>query len=75
MHTLLLIWSVPDRKYKFYTPQTKLLESYWIYLDHMTPCKIFVLGFKIRIGLAILFETRSEESKMADDELVAMNLS
>ena len=37
--------------------------------------KITVLGVKIRIGRLIKFEAGGEQSKMADDELVAMDLS
>ena len=37
--------------------------------------KITVLGVEIRIGRLIEFEAGGEQSKMADDELVAMNLS
>ena len=51
-----------------------MLESYWIDLGHMT-VKITVLGVEIRIGRLIEFEAGGEQSKMADDELVAMDLS
>ena len=37
--------------------------------------KITVLGVEIRIGRLIEFEAGGEQSKMADDELVAMDLS
>ena len=37
--------------------------------------KITVLGVEIRIGRLIEFEAGGEQSKMADDELVAMALS
>ena len=37
--------------------------------------KITVLGVEIRIGRLIEFETGGEQSKMADDELFAMDLS
>ena len=37
--------------------------------------KITVLGVEIRIGRLIEFEAVGEQSKMADDELVAMDLS
>ena len=37
--------------------------------------KITVLGVEIRIGRLIWFEAGGEQSKMADDELVAMDLS
>ena len=37
--------------------------------------KITVLGVEIRIGCLIEFEAGGEQSKMADDELVAMDLS
>ena len=37
--------------------------------------KITVLGVDIRIGRLIEFEAGGEQSKMADDELVAMDLS
>ena len=37
--------------------------------------KIIVLGVEIRIGRLIEFEAGGEKSKMADDELVAMDLS
>ena len=37
--------------------------------------KITVLGVEIRIGRLIEFEAGDEQSKMADDELVAMDLS
>ena len=36
--------------------------------------KITVLGVEIRIGRLIEFETGGEQSKMADNELVAMDL-
>ena len=37
--------------------------------------KITVLGVEIRIGRVIEFEDGGEQSKMAGDELVAMDLS
>ena len=37
--------------------------------------KITVLGVKIRIGCVIEFEAGDEQSKMADHELVAMDIS
>ena len=37
--------------------------------------KITVLGVEFRIGRLIEFEVGGEQSKMADDELVAMDLS
>ena len=37
--------------------------------------KITVLGVEIRIGRLIEFEAGGEQSKMADDELVTMDLS
>ena len=37
--------------------------------------KITVLGVEIRIGRLIEFEASGEQSKVADDELVAMDLS
>ena len=37
--------------------------------------EITVLGVEIRIGRLIEFEAGGEQSKMADDELVAMDLS
>ena len=37
--------------------------------------KITVLGVEIRIGHLIEFEAGGEQSKMADDELIAMDLS
>ena len=37
--------------------------------------QITVLGLEIRIGRLIEFEAGDEQSKMADDELVAMDLS
>ena len=48
-----------------------LLDKSW---SHDT-VKITVLGVEIRIGRVIEFETGGEQSKMADDELVAMDLS
>ena len=36
--------------------------------------KITVLGVEIRIGRVIEFEAGSEQSRMADDKLVAMDL-
>ena len=36
--------------------------------------KITILGVEIRIGCVIEFEAGDEQSKMADDELVAMDL-
>ena len=54
--------------------QTKLLESYWIDLVH-DAVKITVLGVEIRIWCVIEFEAEGEQSKMVDDELVAMDLS
>ena len=50
-------------------PQTKLLESYWIDHSHIT-----VLDVEIGIGCVILFEAGGEQSKKADNELVAMNM-
>ena len=37
--------------------------------------KITILGVEIPIGRVIEFEAGGEQSKMADDELVAMDLS
>ena len=48
-----------------------LLDKSW---SHDT-VKITVLGVEIRIGRLIEFEARGEQSKMADNELVAMDLS
>ena len=47
----------------------------WIDHGHMTPWKKDVLGVEIRIGQVIEFEAGGEQPKMADDELVAMDLS
>ena len=49
-----------------------------ILLDRTRPhdsVKITVLGVEIRIGRLIEFDAGGEQSKMADDELVAMDLS
>ena len=48
-----------------------LLDRSWSY----DAVKITVLGVQIRIGRVILFETGDKQSKLADDELVAMDLS
>ena len=48
-----------------------LLDKSW---SHDT-VKITVMGVEIRIGRLIEFEVGGEQSKMADNELVAMDLS
>ena len=48
-----------------------LLDRSWSH-DAM---KIIVLGVETRIGHVIEFEARGKQSKMVDDELVAMDIS
>ena len=61
----------------FITPQTKivgiLLDRSWSH--DAVKITVFNLGVEICIGRVILFETGGEQSKMADDELIAMDLS
>ena len=48
-----------------------LLDKYW----SPDAVKITVFGVEIRIGRVIEFEAGGEKSKMADDGLVALDLS
>ena len=60
---------------KFYHASDKIVG---ILLDRSRlhdSAKITVLGVEIRIGRLIEFEAGGEQSKMAADELVAMDLS
>ena len=48
-----------------------LLDRYWVH----DVIKITVFGVEIRNGCVILFDARCEQSKMAENELVAIDLS
>ena len=65
----------------FYHASDKKLDRSWTHdavkirlVFNADAMKITILGVEIRIGCVIEFEAGDEQSKMADDELLAMDL-